>query len=63
MLFQNGALFTSLTVAREHPGADARAQRHLPPELMDELPALKIELVGLPAEAGRQISVRSSPAA
>jgi phospholipid/cholesterol/gamma-HCH transport system ATP-binding protein len=50
VLFQAGALFSSLTVSqniqvpfKEHTG--------LPAELMDELTALKIELVGLPADA------------
>ncbi len=51
VLFQAGALFSSLTVAqnievpmREHLG--------LPRTLMDELAALKLSMVGLPADAG-----------
>lgn len=51
VLFQDGALFTSLTVAqniqvplREHLG--------LPQILMDEIAAFKISMVGLPCDAG-----------
>src|SRR5262249_33627303 len=50
VLFQGGALFSSLTVGqniqvpmKEHAG--------LPPARMNELPALKVELVGLPPGA------------
>ncbi|MBL8708715.1 MAG: ATP-binding cassette domain-containing protein [Rhodospirillaceae bacterium] len=51
VLFQNGALFSSLTVA-ENVQAPMREHTDLPKELMDELAALKIRLAGLPAEAG-----------
>jgi phospholipid/cholesterol/gamma-HCH transport system ATP-binding protein len=51
VLFQDGALFSSLTVAqnievplREHGG--------LPEQLMDEVAALKLAMVGLPPSAG-----------
>lgn len=51
VLFQNGALFSSLTVA-ENVQAPMREHTDLPEDLMDELAALKIRLSGLPAEAG-----------
>lgn len=51
VLFQNGALFSSLTVA-ENVQAPMREHTDLPKDLMDELAALKIRLAGLPAEAG-----------
>lgn len=51
VLFQNGALFSSLTVA-ENVQAPMREHTDLPEDLMDELAALKIRLAGLPAEAG-----------
>lgn len=51
VLFQNGALFSSLTVA-ENVQAPMREHTDLSGELMDELAALKIRLSGLPAEAG-----------
>src|SRR5688500_2459377 len=51
VLFQNGALFSSLTVA-ENVQAPMREHTDLHPQLMDELAALKIRLSGLPADAG-----------
>ncbi|WP_374372376.1 ABC transporter ATP-binding protein [Dongia sp.] len=51
VLFQNGALFSSLTVA-ENVQAPMREHTDLPEDLMDELAALKIRLAGLPADAG-----------
>ncbi len=51
VLFQNGALFSSLTVA-ENIQAPMREHTDLSQGLMDELAALKIRLVGLPADAG-----------
>ncbi|TDQ84476.1 phospholipid/cholesterol/gamma-HCH transport system ATP-binding protein [Dongia mobilis] len=51
VLFQNGALFSSLTVA-ENVQAPMREHTDLPAELMGELAALKIRLAGLPADAG-----------
>ena len=57
VLFQGGALFSSLTVAqniqvpmKEHTDLPRDAAWH-------ELTALKIELVGLPPEAGAQVPV------
>jgi phospholipid/cholesterol/gamma-HCH transport system ATP-binding protein len=51
VLFQNGALFSSLTVA-ENVQAPMREHTDLPADLMGELAALKIRLAGLPADAG-----------
>ena len=51
MLFQNGALFSSLTVA-ENVQVPMREHTTLPPPLTRELARLKINMVGLPAEAG-----------
>jgi phospholipid/cholesterol/gamma-HCH transport system ATP-binding protein len=50
VLFQDGALFSSLTVA-ENIQVALKEQLDLPPHLMDEISALKIALVGLPADA------------
>jgi phospholipid/cholesterol/gamma-HCH transport system ATP-binding protein len=51
VLFQDGALFSSLTVA-ENIQVAMRENLSLPQGLMDELAALKIAMVGLPADAG-----------
>lgn len=51
VLFQDGALFSSLTVAQNIQVAQ-REHLKLPQELMDELAAIKIRMVGLPADAG-----------
>lgn len=51
VLFQNGALFTSLTVA-ENIQVPLREYYDLPAALMDEIAAYKISMVGLPREAG-----------
>ena len=51
VLFQHGALFSSLTV-RENIQVPMREYLDLPQTLMDELTAIKIELVGLDASAG-----------
>jgi phospholipid/cholesterol/gamma-HCH transport system ATP-binding protein len=50
VLFQAGALFSSLTVS-QNIQVPFKEHTDLPAELMDELTALKIELVGLPADA------------
>lgn len=50
VLFQHGALFSSLTVL-ENIQVPMREYLDLPKKLMDELARLKIELVGLPADA------------
>ena len=51
VLFQNGALFSSLTVA-ENVEVPLREHHLLPLEMRSRLSALKIALAGLPAEAG-----------
>ena len=51
VLFQDGALFSSLTVT-ENVQAPMREHLRLDQGLMDELAALKISMVGLPPEAG-----------
>jgi phospholipid/cholesterol/gamma-HCH transport system ATP-binding protein len=49
VLFQEGALFSSQTVA-ENIQVPLREYLHIPQELMDEIAALKIALVGLPPD-------------
>ena len=51
VLFQDGALFSALTVAENIQGP-YREHLHLSPELMDELAAIKIAMVGLRPTAG-----------
>jgi phospholipid/cholesterol/gamma-HCH transport system ATP-binding protein len=51
VLFQDGALFSSLTVAQNVQVA-LKEHLHMPQKLMDEIAALKLGLVGLPPEAG-----------
>jgi len=51
VLFQDGALFSSLTVAQNIQVA-LKEHLHLPQKLMDEIAALKIALVGLAPDAG-----------
>ena len=51
VLFQNGALFSGLTVA-ENIQVPMREFFQMPQRLMDEIAAYKIALVGLPADAG-----------
>ena len=51
VLFQEGALFSSLTVA-ENIQAPLRERYTLPQRLLDELARLKLSLVGLPPSAG-----------
>lgn len=51
VLFQNGALFSSLTV-KENVLIPLREHTHLPEKLMSELADLKIILSGLEPEAG-----------
>ena len=53
VLFQEGALFSSQTVA-ENIQVPLREYLDLPQELMDEIAAMKLSLVGLPADAGRK---------
>ena len=51
VLFQNGALFSALTVA-ENIEVPLREFYQLDDELMDEIAAYKIAMTGLPPEAG-----------
>ena len=51
VLFQDGALFSSLTVA-QNIEVPLREHCRLPEPLMDEIAATKIAIVGLPEEAG-----------
>jgi phospholipid/cholesterol/gamma-HCH transport system ATP-binding protein len=50
VLFQDGALFSSLTVA-QNIAVPLKEQLTLPEDLLDEVIALKLALVGLPADA------------
>jgi phospholipid/cholesterol/gamma-HCH transport system ATP-binding protein len=51
VLFQEGALFSALTVA-ENIEVPMREFLNLPPALMDELAGYKVQMVGLPPDAG-----------
>ena len=51
VLFQDGALFSSLTVA-ENIQVPLRERHRLPGHLLDELARLKLSMVGLPPAAG-----------
>jgi phospholipid/cholesterol/gamma-HCH transport system ATP-binding protein len=51
VLFQDGALFSSLSVA-QNVKVPMDENLELPEELADQLAALKLSLVGLPADAG-----------
>jgi phospholipid/cholesterol/gamma-HCH transport system ATP-binding protein len=51
VMFERGALFSSLTVA-ENVGMVLREHTQLSPDLIDEVAALKIALTGLPADSG-----------
>ena len=54
VLFQGGALFSSLTVG-QNIQVPMKEHTDLPRALMDELTGLKVELVGLPAEASAKV--------
>ncbi len=51
VLFQHGALFTSLTVA-QNIEAPLREHTKMPQQLMDEIASYKLSMVGLPPDAG-----------
>jgi len=53
VLFQGGALFSSLTVA-ENIQVPMYEHAHLTQQFMDELAALKVQLVGLPPNAANK---------
>ena len=59
VLFQDGALFSSLTVAQN---IEVPLKEHcaMPPALMDEIAAIKIGLVGLPEDAGEKYPAQLS---
>jgi phospholipid/cholesterol/gamma-HCH transport system ATP-binding protein len=59
VLFQDGALFSSLTVA-ENIEVPIREHFSLPLPLMDEISALKVGLVGLPQDAGEKYPAQLS---
>ena len=59
VLFQHGALFSSLTVL-ENIQVPMREYLDLPHKLMDELALLKIELVGLPRDAANKMPYQLS---
>jgi phospholipid/cholesterol/gamma-HCH transport system ATP-binding protein len=59
VLFQHGALFSSLTVL-ENIQVPMREYLDLPRRLMDELAMLKIELVGLPRDAAYKMPYQLS---
>src|SRR3990172_8190279 len=53
VLFQDGALFSSLTVA-QNIAVPLREHSTLPPRLIDELAAMKIAMAGLSADAANK---------
>jgi phospholipid/cholesterol/gamma-HCH transport system ATP-binding protein len=59
VLFQGGALFSSLTVA-ENIQAPWRERLRLPNELMQQLTGLKLDLVGLPRDACHKLPAELS---
>src|ERR1700733_5093165 len=59
VLFQDGALFSSLTVA-ENIAVPLKERLTLPPDLLYEICALKLALVGLPADTGRKFPAELS---
>jgi phospholipid/cholesterol/gamma-HCH transport system ATP-binding protein len=54
VLFQDGALFSSLTVAQNIEVPLKEYHRDIPLRLMDEISAVKVGLVGLPDDAGEK---------
>jgi phospholipid/cholesterol/gamma-HCH transport system ATP-binding protein len=59
VLFQDGALFSSLTVA-QNIEVPLKEFSNMPPRLMDEIAALKIGLAGLPEDAGSKFPAQLS---
>ena len=59
VLFQDGALFSSLTVA-QNVQVPLREHLAMPAALMDEIAALKIAMVGLPPDAGAKLPAELS---
>ena len=54
MMFQDGALFSSLTVA-ENVATPLKEHASIPPDLLDPLVRLRIAMAGLPADAGAKM--------
>jgi phospholipid/cholesterol/gamma-HCH transport system ATP-binding protein len=52
VLFQGGALFSTLTVAENVQVPLREYFPHIEPQLLDEIAAYKVAMTGLPAEAG-----------
>jgi phospholipid/cholesterol/gamma-HCH transport system ATP-binding protein len=52
VLFQGGALFSTLTVAENVQVPLREYFPHIEPQLLDEIAAYKVTMTGLPAEAG-----------
>jgi phospholipid/cholesterol/gamma-HCH transport system ATP-binding protein len=59
MMFERGALFSSLTVS-ENVGLPLREHTQLGDRLVDEIAALKIALAGLPPSAGSKVPAELS---
>jgi phospholipid/cholesterol/gamma-HCH transport system ATP-binding protein len=59
VLFQDGALFSSLSVA-QNIAVPLREQLALTPPLLDEITRLKLALVGLPADTGAKFPAELS---
>lgn len=59
VLFQHGALFTSLTVA-QNIEAPLREHTKMPQQLMDEIASYKLSMVGLPPDAGAKFPAELS---
>ena len=59
VLFQNGALFSSLTVA-QNIEVPLKEHRRLPLGLMDEIAAVKVAMVGLPPDAATKVPAELS---
>ena len=59
MMFERGALFSSLTVS-ENVGLPLREHTQLGDRLIDEIAALKIALAGLPPSAGPKVPAELS---
>ena len=59
VLFQDGALFSSLTVA-QNVEVPLKEHLHLPRHLLDEIAAVKISMVGLAPDAGSKFPAQLS---
>ena len=60
VLFQGGALFSTLTVAENIQVPIKEFYSGLDPELLDEIAAYKVSMVGLPADAGAKFPAELS---